>query len=417
MNALRTLLIMNSKLLIRNKGFLFFLLAVPILSVALLNIRLGAAPGSKANVQNVIEQKDITEKIVYDRDYTLMPVLVYDKSMTELSGYFLEQLAKTGIYQIYRIDATKITDTEIAKSRKFHLERDVVASFLCLNKDFDQKTSGGRIEDGFIFYKTGVDEREEMLYQSLRQTAAFFHTAAGNENAEGMLKQLKALEKVQPEKQVTILSNGSTADLTEEQKIDLFSVKISIAIVTIAFLYAGIFIAQTAVEEKNNLVYKRVKLTGTSELTYLLSKIIVTLVTCFLQTVIMGIGIAVFVKTDFGISIGSYLFLIGLLGVVFCNISLVMGMLLNNVMNACYLAFMIWSVSSMLSGLYFPLEEAGKLLKNLSRLMPQNWTVVAAEGIMGKDISVYFMILCVTAAYLVVIMSTGAIGLRYSRNE
>ncbi|SHO43286.1 ABC transporter permease [Anaerocolumna xylanovorans] len=417
MNALRTLLIMNIKLLIRNKGFLFFLFAVPVLSVMLLNIRLGDAPGSKVNIRDIIEQKDMTEKIVYDRDYTLMPILVYDKSMTELSRYFQEQLAKTGIYQIYRVDATHITDTEIADNRKLHLERDVVASFICLDKDFDKKAVNGRIEDGFTFYKTGLDEREELLYQSVKQTAVFYHTAAGNKNADDMLKQLKALEKIQPEKKVTIVENGGLTDLTDEQKIDLYAVKISIAVVTIAFLYAGIFIAQTAVEEKNNLVYTRLKLTGTSELTYMLSKIIITLVTGFLQTVIMGIGIALFVKADFGISIWNYLFLIGLLGMVFCNMSLVMGILLNNVMNACYLAFMIWSVSSMLSGLYFPLEEAGKLLKNLSNLMPQNWTIVAAEGIMGKDISVYFMILCVTAAYIVIIMSTGAIGLRYNRNE
>lgn len=417
MNALRTLLVMNLKLLLRNKGFLFFLLVVPVFSVMLLNIRLDGISSSKEKLQDIIELKDMEEKVVYERDYTLMPVLVYDQSMTELSGYFLKQLAQGGIYQIYHVDAVNIPDEKIADNMEFHIDKDAALSFLCLNQDFDKKLLEGRVEDSITFYKTGQDEREELFFQSLEQTAAAFQKPKKGKDTESLLKQLQALEKAQPKKEVTFLNNGLASDLNDAQKIKLYSIKFSVAIVTIAFLYAGIFIAQTAVEEKNNLVYTRLKLTGTGEVTYMLAKIIITLMTAFLQTVIMGIGIAVFVKTDFGISTWNYLLLIGLLGMIFCTMSLVTGILLNNVMSASYLAFMTWCISSMLAGLYFPLDDASRMLKNTSRLMPQRWTVIAAEGMMVKDSSVYFMILCITAAYLVIIMSMGAIGLKYGRNE
>lgn len=417
MNALRTLLIMNLKLLLRNKGFLFFLIVVPVFSVMLLNIRLDGISSSKEKLQDIIELKDMKEKVVYERDYTLMPVLVYDKSMTELSGYFLKQLAQGGIYQIYHVDAVNIPDEKIADNMEFHIDKDAALSFLCLEQDFDKKLLEGRVEDSITFYQTGQDEREELFYQSLEQTAASFQKPEKAKDTESLLKQLQALENALPKKEVTFLNNGLASVLNDTQKIKLYSIKFSVAIVTIAFLYAGIFIAQTAVEEKNNLVYTRLKLTGTGEVTYMLAKIIITLMTAFLQTVIMGIGIAVFVKTDFGISTWNYLLLIGLLGMIFCTMSLVTGILINNVMSASYLAFMTWCISSMLAGLYFPLDDASRMLKNTSRLMPQRWTVIAAEGMMVKDSSVYLMILCITAAYLVIIMSTGAIGLKYGRNE
>lgn len=417
MNSLRTLLIMNIKLLLRNKGFLFFLLVVPVFSVMLLNIRLDGVSSSKEKLQSITDLKSMEEKAVYERDYTLMPILVYDKSMSELSGYFLEKLAEAGICQIYRVDAANLPKDKIAENMEFHLNKDIIVSFLYLDKDFDKKMMDGRIEDGITFYQTGLDEREELLLQSLKQMAALFHNPGSSKNAEDFLEQLRASEKLFPKKQVTFFDNSSSADLTESQKIKLYSVKFSIAIVTIAFLYAGIFVSQTAVEEKNNLVYTRLKLTGTGDFTYMLAKIIITLMTGFFQTAIMGIGIALFVKADFGISTWNYLLLIGLLGMIFCNMSLVAGILMNNVMSASYLAFMIWSISSMLAGLYFPLDDAGRLLRNMSRLMPQRWTVLAAEGMMGKESSVYFMIVSITAAYLLVIISTGVVGLRFSRNE
>ncbi len=417
MNALYTLLVMNIKLLLRNKGFLFFLLIVPIFSVILLNVRMTNIATSKEKEQHIIELKKMEEKTAYERDYNLMPVLVYDKSMTELSEYYLNQLTESGIYQICRVNATKIPDAKIQDNMKYHLDKDAVVSFLCIDKDFDEKIMAGKIAEGITFYRTGLDDREELFTQTLRQVSTLFLKEKESESKENLLRQLNEYKKSLPQKQVTLLDTSNSNVITREQEIALYSVKISIAIVTIAFLYAGIFISQTAVEEKNNLVYTRLKLTGTGELTYMLAKIIVTLMTGIFQTVIMGIGIAMFVKTDMGISIWNYLFLISLLGLIFCNMSLVTGILLNNVMSASYLAFMVWSISSMLAGLYFPLEDAGKVLKSISNLMPQKWTVMAAEGIMAGRSSAYVMILCVTMAYLLVILSTGAVGLRLSRNE
>lgn len=414
MRAFKTLLIMNCKLLLRNKGFLFFLIIVPVFAGLLLNIKLDSMAKEKS--EGIIELKNMEEKSIYERDYNLMPVLVYDKSMTELSDYYLENLSKIGIVELYRVDAKKLSDTEITENISYHLDKDITVSFLCLSEDFNKKVIEGHTEEGFTLYETGLDEREELLYQSLKQSAITFNSAGKGEETE-TLAWLKKSEEALPKKQVSVLSEENNVGLTAEQSASVNSIGFSIAIVTIAFLYAGIFIAQTAVEEKNNLVYTRIKLTGTGNYLYLLSKFVITLMTGFIQTAIIGIGIALFVKTDFGINIWNYLFLLWLLGIIFCNMSLVMGILMNNVMNASYTAFMVWSITSMLSGLYFTLENAGKILKNVSYLMPQKWTMKAAEDIMAGNLSAYAMIICITAAYVLIIISTGAIGISFNKKE
>ena len=113
----------------------------------------------------------------------------------------------------------------------------------------------------------------------------------------------------------------------------------------------------------------------------------------------------------------SFLLTIFLLGVIFSTLSLLLGVLLGDVMSANYAVFAIWSISGMLAGLYFPLDDTTKALKTLSYLMPQRWFMDASELLLIGDKSAYSMILCVTVAYLIVILSVGSVGLKIKRNE
>ena len=71
-------------------------------------------------------------------------------------------------------------------------------------------------------------------------------------------------------------------------------------------------------------------------------------------------------------------------------------------MSSNYAAFAIWSISALLAGLYFPLDDTTKALKTLSYLMPQRWFMDASELLLVGDKSAYSMILCVTVAYDIV---------------
>ena len=136
-----------------------------------------------------------------------------------------------------------------------------------------------------------------------------------------------------------------------------------------------------------------------------------------LQTVILGICLFVAGNTDFGMNQFAFLMLIFLLGLIFSMVSLSMGILIGDVMSANYAVFALWSISALLAGLYFPLDSTSAVLKAISYLMPQKWFLRAAELLFVGDKSVYSMVICITAAYLIVILSVSGVGLKIRRAD
>ena len=105
------------------------------------------------------------------------------------------------------------------------------------------------------------------------------------------------------------------------------------------------------------------------------------------------------------------------LGLIFSSLSLLLGILLGNVMSANIAAFTLWSLSSMLAGLYFPLDATNNTVKAISYLMPQKWFLDITERLMTGDNKGYIILVCVTAAFMVIILSLGSVGIKFRNNE
>jgi len=114
---------------------------------------------------------------------------------------------------------------------------------------------------------------------------------------------------------------------------------------------------------------------------------------------------------------GQILVLTFLLGLIFCSVSLLLGILFEDVMTANVVAFTIWALSSLLSGLYFPLNATTKLIKVISGIMPQKWFMEGTEMIFVGDNSAYIMLLCIVAAYLTFVISIAGLGLKMKKAE
>ena len=67
--------------------------------------------------------------------------------------------------------------------------------------------------------------------------------------------------------------------------------------------------------------------------------------------------------------------------------------------------------------IFGPIDDMSKGLKSISYLMPQRWFMEASEKIICKDNNAYFMLLCITGAYLFVILCLGGVILKYKKNE
>ncbi|MDE6320499.1 MAG: ABC transporter permease, partial [Lachnospiraceae bacterium] len=199
---------------------------------------------------------------------------------------------------------------------------------------------------------------------------------------------------------------------TEQQINQRAQIGYAFAFITLGFLFCGVCVAHSVIEEQNNKVFTRVMLTKLSSKAYFISKLGVAVVICVMQTLVLAVCLSLIQGLDFGIGIMSFLGVIFLLGLIFGTLSLLLGVILGDVMSSNYAAFAIWSISALLAGLYFPLDDTTKALKTLSYLMPQKWFMDASELLLVGDKSAYSMLLCVTVSYLIVIISVGAVGLK-----
>ena len=108
---------MSLKLLLRNKGFLFFLIVTPILSTVILSIKMDHTVYSdNSDKELVVELSDYVEKAVYVGDTSACIIKVYDASNSELSEYVLNQMAGTGMFSVCRADVSGLPEEEIEEA-------------------------------------------------------------------------------------------------------------------------------------------------------------------------------------------------------------------------------------------------------------------------------------------------------------
>lgn len=415
-----SLIRMNLKLLLRNKGFLFFLLVAPAISALILGLKTNNTLFSdEEDSVVVLELGDPSEKAVYLGNTSACIIKVYDASESDLSEYVLNEIAESGMFSICRCDVSGLTEEEVEEIAKRDAYNDRAGMLLYLKEEFDEAVLDGVWEQGVQLYVVSEDERQELfvseltgLFERIKQVQSL----AGNDISV-ILDMLTGIRQNMPEKSVVNLAGREELELTQEQTNQRARIGYAFAIITLGFLFCGVFVAHSVIEEQNNRVFTRIMLTKIKGRDYFISKFIVAFVICVLQTMVLAVCLSLIPGLDMGINMVSFCLVIFLLGLIFSALSLLVGVLLGDAMSANYAVFSIWSISALLAGLYFPLKDTTELLKALSYLMPQKWFMDASELLLTGDKSGYSVLLCVTAAYLIMIISVGGVGLKIKRYE
>ena len=411
---------MSLKLLLRNKGFLFFLIVTPVLSAFILSMKMEhTVYNDNSDKAVILELKDYDEKAVYVGDTSACIIKVYDASNSELSEYILNEMAATGMFSVCRGDVSDLTEEEVEEVAKKAAFDDRASMLLYLKEDFDEAILDGTWEQGIKLYAVSGDERQELFIEELTDLFARIKQvqSIAGDDITVMLELLTDIQDKLPEKRVVNLAGKEDVELTEQQVNQRAQIGYAFAFITLGFLFCGVCVAHSVIEEQNNKVFTRVMLTKLSGRDYFVSKFVVAFVISVMQTLVLAVCLFFIPGLDVGMSIMSFLVIIFLLGLIFSTLSLLLGVVLGDVMSSNYAVFAIWSISALLAGLYFPLDDTTKGLKTLSYLMPQKWFMDASELLLIGDKSAYFMVLCVTVAYLVVIISVGGVGLKLKRYE
>lgn len=374
----------SGKLILRNKAFIVIGILIPVLSTLFLDLwyRMPAADLS----DNVHELATVDEQMAYNVDFYRYPVKVYDTVMDERTKDICYNLNSAGMFQIFRADASDMTDEQIMDNAKYTADEDHVNAIIVLREDPADT-------DLYLVGESG-DERFDLLKSGLETELA----------GEGT-------EYKPPE--VTFVSGGG-------DEVDYYktrNVSFCIAISTLAFVFGGVLILNTVFSEKKDNVYSRLLLTGASKASYLLSKIILSVAIALIQAVLMLINFTFFVKSDIGISPLQFFTVAFLTGLTFGLLSLCAGLYFDSMAPAAILSFVIWAISALIAGTYFDISGASELYKKASLLMPQRWAMFSVNRFMNGDSSGYSLLLTVAVAYWVIIFVVGVLGLRVREQE
>ncbi len=420
MNQIVTLLKMNFKLLLRNKGFLFFLLILPILSILLLNLREeDVKSDSKSAKQSIIELSSADISIVDNSDLSLYVIKVFDSSESKLTNYILEDLIDTGFLSVYRYHSEDMTREEIEQKAQDNANNDRIGTILYFSPEFEKDILNGQSINSLQIYRISQDERQDIVEEAIqRSLQTIVNLSQYQERSiENLLVALQLEDDKLPQIEVVEISNPKVESLDRAQRGYQKNIGYSFAILSLGLLFCGVFVANTVIEERENRVFTRITLTKANIKTYIISKLLISVLISGLQTVIIGVGIFFFTQQEFGISSFNYLLLTFLLGLIFNTLSLCVGTLLGNAMATNYAVFGLWSITCMISGLYFNINNSSEVMINCSNLAPQRWFMKATEMLMLGDTSAYGMILTVTIAFLTLILSIGVAGLKLKHEE
>ncbi len=406
---------MTTKCLLRSKAFLFFTIALPILATTILNIR--EIGDSVKESSEIVELDDLDAQVAYLNDYQLYPVKVYDSSNSELADLFLKELYQSGVFQIYRVDSSGYDDMEILKSMENTALKDKVGAIVYIKSDFPEEVINQDIDSSISIYQTDEDERFEMLQRTTKALLANYILLASNSQTEadfifalGEDQEMLRVEQVEVKRN----SEGFNLDVDYAQTGSFAAM---LAILSVAFIFSGILILGTIVEEKENRVYTRILLTNAGNVSYLLSKFLIILFTSLLETIITLVSCKLFVSSEIIIEMHQFALITFLMGIIFNALSVCIGIYCKNLLTAMYLAFFAWMITALLGGLYFDISNSTMLFKQIAMIMPQRWALKAAQMYMTENPLASPIILVVTAAYVIVIIMAGILGLRLNRED
>ncbi|AFA49935.1 ABC transporter permease [Acetobacterium woodii] len=408
----------NLKLLFRNKGYLSLVILLPILSAGLLSLQLGDTVSMKDDSSYMVQNIEDRAQNITSIENTKLLVKIYDNSNTTLSDYIAQELAGSGIFRVFRYNREGV-DRQSARAESIDSAgKSNIGAVVYIPEDFETKLLSGGTGDLSIMEITN-DGRNDLLNSQVNTYLNFMMQAAASTDYDksALDTLLSELKVGKLSKQIESVEVRNNITLTSLQNRQSTRIGYSIAALTIGFLFCGIFIADIIVKERNNKVYNRIFLSKASMLNYILAKMSMIVLTVAIQTAILAMVIPILVNTDFGIPFSSYLFLVFGLGLCISTLSVVIGTMVSNTMNATYAVFGIWIVSNIMAGLYFPISNAAQWWLKASLLIPQRWVILASEMLMTGARGVYLMYTLIVACCLFVLMASASIGILIAKKE
>ena len=243
------------------------------------------------------------------------------------------------------------------------------------------------------------------------------NAVSGESYSADLLQAMRDTDEQLPEKQTVAVAGGEGRILSYEQNNQKSRMGYAFVFMTLGFVFCGFFVAYTSIKEQKNGVFTRITLTNTNSLEYFASKISCSFLASLMMTGIMSVCTLLLRPEEMGMNRGCFIVVIFMIGMIFSSLSTLLAIILGDVMSGAMAVFTVWCVSSLLSGMYFPITHMSEALKLLSMIMPQKWFMEGTEMIFVGDNAAFRVLLYTTVTYLLIILGLGSLGLKLKRAD
>ena len=281
------------KLLLRNKGFWFFLITMPVLSTFILCINGNAdlAYFREDRTQEVKEIESADQKVAYYGKNGEFLIKAYDASGSGLSEAFLNNLAKSGAFLVCRARTPGMTKADADLRMEKDGFEDRMGAALYLSEEFDEAVAEGDAARAMTIYVLSEDERFELLERECKgflQEALDLARYSGKQGSE-LAKEMEKFHEEDPAKEIRSIAKKGAADLTRKQVNQKAQMGYAFSFLTLCFVFCGVIVAHTAIEEEKHKVFTRIQLTGTGTFTYFASKLVTSVIVSLMITGILAV--------------------------------------------------------------------------------------------------------------------------------
>lgn len=412
MRAFMTMTKINCKMLLRNIGFLVCLVLLPIGASALHMIQSTSGYVTDDQLSKIIELDSFDSAVLMGTKN--VTVVFADAAKDEFSDLLLNSLTKEEWCTVIRYKSEPLSAEQLKQLIQDTYDRSIMAAVVYLPEDFSAKLMAGQSPE-MIILNGGKDGRFDLLKNKINVNLSVLAGCACSSESQSQAVSIAktAFDKMPAVK--SIVTEDKKA-LSPEQTDHLRSTGYALAVLSLAFALTGCFVANLVVTENDNKALLRIEMSGMTMLKYIASKALTAVIVTILQTAVVAGATAAFVGTDVGIPFGSYLLLVGTMGLIYNLLSLFFGIFFKNTTFAVYASFGIWVFANLISGVYFDFVKMPDWWQKLSLIVPQKWVIITFEALMKGEANAYFNYFLVSAAFLLVILMGGYLAAWLSDN-
>ena len=406
MSAFLNMTKLNCKLLLRNIGFLVCLVLLPIGASALHMIQTSSGYVTDDQLSEIIELDCFDNAVLMDAKN--VSVVFVDAAKDEFSDILLHSLTKEEWYTVVRYKSKPLSVEQLKELVQDTYDRSIMAAVVYIPEDFSAKLMAAQSPE-LVILNGGKDGRFDLLKAKINTNLSVL---AGCASTAGSRAQAVSIAKTAFDQMPSVKSivTGDETALSPEQTDHLRSTGYALAVLSLAFALTGCFVANLVVTESDNKALLRIEMSGMTMLKYIASKALTAVIVTAIQTAVVAAATAAFVGTDVGIPFGSYLLLVGMMGLIYNLLSLVFGIFFRNTTFTVYASFGVWVFANLISAVYFDFVKLPDWWQKLSLLAPQKWVMITAEALMKGESSAYPNFFLVSAAFLLVLLTAGYIG-------